>query len=158
MNTNKTWALYERRYGTLYEDTKHLSVKEVAAHMRKVIRQAAKDGVLPKNWNYQVRYRAYAGGCAIDVNVGIPDELYALRQKFVDEFGFTNRGTVNEFMTGEYEPLRAATEAEQLLNQIHRGYNFDGSDPMTDYFDVRYYGTVTIMANARYGMFFGKVK
>ena len=70
MNTNKTWALYERRYGTLYEDTKHLSVKEIAAHMRKVIRQAAKDGVLPKNWNYQVRYRAYAGGCAIDVNFG----------------------------------------------------------------------------------------
>lgn len=158
MTTNKTWALYERRYGTLYGDTKHLSVKEVAAHMRKVIRQAAKDGILPKNWNYQVRYRAYAGGCAIDLNVGTPDELHALREKFVAEFGFTNRNHLTEFMVGEYEPLLAATEAENLLHQIHKGYNYDGSDPMTDYFDVRYYGTVTIMTNTRFGMFFGKVK
>ena len=158
MTTNKTWTLYERRYGTRYEDTKHLSVKEIAAHMRKVIRQAAKDGILPKDWNYQIRYRGFAGGCAIDVNVGIPDELHALREKFITEFGFTDRNDLTQFMVDEYEPLVAATQAEKLLRQIHKGYNYNGSDPMTDYFDVRYYGTVTIMTNTRYGMFFGKVK
>ena len=76
----------------------------------------------------------------------------------ITEFGFTDRNDLTQFMVGEYEPLVAATQAEKLLRQIHKGYNYNGSDPMTDYFDVRYYGTVTIMTNTRYGMFFGKVK
>lgn len=154
-----THKMYERRLGGLYNETKDLTVKEVAAHMRKVIRQAAKDGVLPKEWNYQVRYRTYAGGCAIDVNVGIPDELYELLQEFTTEHGFIRQIENHPHLAeGHYWPLITLHQAEKLLKEIHGGYNYDGSDPMTDYFDVRYYGTVTLMPNARYGMFFGKVK
>jgi hypothetical protein len=150
---------YERRLGQLYERTKTLTVKEIAAQIRKVIRQTAKDQVLPPHWNYQVRYRTYAGGCAIDVNVGIPDELHELLQEFTTEHGFVRQlEHFPHLAEGKYEPLVELHKAEKLLQEIHRGYNYDGSDAMTDYFDVRYYGTVTLMPNTRYGMFFGKVK
>jgi hypothetical protein len=34
----------------------------------------------------------------------------------------------------------AAVALRETLNEILRAYNYDGSDPMTDYYDVRFYG------------------
>lgn len=156
-----TTGLYERRLGVLYQQTKTMTVKEIAAQIRKVIRQTAKEGVIPPDWNYQVRYRTYAGGCAIDVNVGVPDELYQLYQEFTEEHGRLDQieyAHAQFLVEGKYKPLVEFHKAQKLLWEIHRGYNYNGSDPMTDYFDVRYYGTVTTMPNTRYKMFFGKGK
>lgn len=147
----------ERRYGTMHEQTKRMTTREVAAHMRKVVRQTAKDGLLPADWTYSVRYRAYTGGCAIDLTVAVPDTLDELRTKFETEHRYRIT-TFPDLLVGEYEPLAELLRAERLLNEIHGAYNHDGSDVMTDYFDVRYYGTVTFVGQTRYDRFYAAKK
>lgn len=145
---------YERSYGSLYEQTKDLRPVQVAAHMRKIVRQCAKDGLLPSDWTYSVRYRSYAGGCSIDITVAVPDELLALRDRYEAEHHHRYTTFPVEMLIGEYAPLAGLMTAEQTLHQIHSGYNYDGSDHMTDYFDVRYYGGVTVVDQTRYDRFY----
>lgn len=44
------------------------------------------------------------------------------------------------------------------MTACHAGGQLTAKDTNRIFIDVRYYGTVTIMTNTRYGMFFGKVK
>lgn len=138
-----TYQPYERRHGSFYDETRNMTVKEVAAHMRKVIRQTVKDGLLPQDWKYSIRYRTASMCQAIDVDVTIPTDLYRLELKFHDDVGRIGRAG-RGYMSDEYAPLLMMEQARDLLESIHKSYNYDGSDSMTDYFDVRYYGTVNL--------------
>lgn len=138
-----TYYPYERREGIHFASTANKTVKEVAALMRATIRQTAKDGLLPQDWKYSVRYRTASMMVAIDVSVIIPTDLYQLERKFYEINGYGRRPQTEDFV-GEFEPLATMKAAEELLWSIHRGYNYDGSDTMTDYFDVRYYGSVQL--------------
>lgn len=155
MTTN--WSPPERRLGSLYEQTKGMRTKEVAAHMRKVIRQTATDGLLPTDWTYSVRYRTASMMTAIDVTVAIPDELHDLWVRYETE----NRYRIDTFpdlLVDEWAPLAGVLAAKTLLESIHRAYNYDGSDSMTDYFDVRYYGTVEFIGQGWYDRFYKTTK
>lgn len=52
--------------------------------------------------------------------------------------------------TGEYvhawkdKLTREARAVLDTLEELHNGYNHDGSDAMTDYFDVKFYGVPTL--------------
>lgn len=138
----------ERSHGTLYERTKNLTVKEVAAQIRKTIRQAAKDGIIPTEWKYSIRYRSASMSQAIDIYVEVPGDVYDMEQNYYTENGHPYR-TFPEMLTGKYESLARLLQTTDLLWSIHRGYNYDGSDSMTDYFDVRFYGGVTVTREGR---------
>ena len=138
----------ERRLGIMYERTKNMTVKEIAAQIRKTIRQAAKDGIIPSEWKYSVRYRSASMSQAIDVTVEIPADIYDLEQAYWDEHNHPYR-TFPEMLVGKYEPLARMLQTSELLNSIHRGYNYDGSDSMTDYYDVRFYGNVSFIREGR---------
>lgn len=143
----------ERTYGRHYDVTKDLTAKEIAAHMRKVIRQAAKDQLIPADWTYSVRYRSYSGGCAIDVIVAVPDELLDLRDEYEAQHN-CRYYTFLEDLVDKYAPLATLRATEVMLDEIHRGYNYNGSDSMTDYFDVRFYGNVTVQRLTWYRKFY----
>lgn len=138
-----TYQPYERRHGSFYDETRNMTVKEVAAHMRKVIRQTVKDGLLPQDWKYSIRYRTASMCQAIDVDVTIPTDLYRLELDYYEQNGYNTRSAFAQF-NDRFAPLAELGAARNLLESIHKAYNYDGSDSMTDYFDVRYYGTVNL--------------
>lgn len=129
-----------RTYGPKYEATKNLSKVEIAKLIRQDIKAAVKDGRLPKG-KYSVRTHLYAGGGSIDVNViGVsiplfnPDRI----QLEIDEPYRSHSEFICPIHTPEAKGMISTLEA------IRDAYNYDGSDSMTDYFDVRYYGSVSI--------------
>lgn len=143
-----TYQPYERRLGILYDRTKDMSVKDIAAQIRKTVRQAAKDGLIPTEWKYSVRYRSASMSQAIDIRVEIPADVYNLEQEYYDEHHHPYR-TFPQMLVGKYEPLAKMLTTLELLNSVHSGYNYNGSDSMIDYFDVRYYGSVSFTMEGR---------
>lgn len=136
-------AQYERAYGPRYAATKDMSLKEISAHIRATIRQAAKDGVIPSDWKYSIVMPHY--GC-IDVRVGIPDDLNELCHKFYQQhdMGYQSRYAREHLLVGVWTPLARLAAVVDLLESIREGANYDGSDSQSDYFDVRYYGGVSV--------------
>jgi len=142
------YALPDRWYGHRYNDTKGLRLTEIAKLIRAEVKLAKKlaklpaapgavkladvIGDTPAEIKIGVRTQYFSGGGSIDVNLsGIPQEWgWEMRE---DRYGY-----VVEMPT---EALKALAEA---LKGIMNSYNYDGSDSMTDYYDVRFYGHVGV--------------
>jgi hypothetical protein len=136
--------MYEKTYGTKYEATKNLRRPEIAKLIREDIKAAVKSGELPKG-KYSVRTESYSGGGSINVTfsalVGIPvHNVESLRWR--TENPHASFGSEPANVRERYSPELLAVIKK--LEAIHGAYNYDGSDVMTDYFDVRYYGSVSI--------------
>ena len=131
----------ERAYGYLYD--KDRQVKDDAASIRRTIRTMAKAGVLPADWKYSVRYSSFAGGCAIDIAATSPRPTYAADPRPYDTTVY-NRDT-GEWVFNRIDRMsREARAVEDALEELHAAHNHDGSDSMTDYFDVKFYGSVRV--------------
>lgn len=119
----------DRHYGSKY--VKGLSTKDIAARMRAEIKLAVERGELPgKPVSYSVRSRDYN---SIDIAVrGL------LGSRDTDENANRREGKRWPWLTDEARRIMG------ILDTLHNAYNYDGSDIMTDYFDVNYYGGVTI--------------
>lgn len=127
----------ETVYGKKYEATKNLSRVEIAKLIRADIKAAVKVGRLPKA-KYYVNTSSYSGGGSIDI-----------RFARVEEPGFVlfNPERVRfDLETNYREFTRLPIFSERTvaicaeLKAISDAYNYDGSDLMTDYFHVRFYG------------------
>lgn len=155
--------MYERAEGYRYAEQRGKSTAEVAKLMRRDIKNAIADGLLPgAPVKYSVRIETYSGGASIDITAkNWPDA-------WMDCDGFhghaprvSGRGRElcrNHFCaaklehTGETLPgaerhqklTEDAEAAKMTLERIHAAYNHNGSDVQSDYFDVNYYGGVTI--------------
>lgn len=145
--------MYERSYGYKYAEHQGLTNAQVAAKIRADIKTAIKEGLLPAGWKYSVRTRSFAGGGSIDVRVkDCPDA-------WTDCPGYKGNAMCANYWcrarceiardearlphTTEHKVLSEIGEAARItLERIHGAYNHDGSDIMTDYFDVNYYGGV----------------
>lgn len=136
--------MYERSYGDLYD--KERTAKDVAAEIRRQIRAAVKAGDLPGDWRYSVRFQRYSGGRAIDVRATSPRPIYGADPTVSNRWG----ERVRHSETGDYVSAwvdRLTTEARRvrdLLDALHTAHNHNGSDSETDYFDVKYYGLVSL--------------
>jgi hypothetical protein len=128
--------------GSAYEETKSLSTTEIAKLIRKDIKEAKKAGKLPKKLKVSVRTRNYSGGSSIDVQVKSSpvDILNRERLRYEAEHPHERPMSADDpefpIYTEEGEAIM------DLLKGFHAVYNRDNSDTMTDYFDVRYYGSV----------------
>lgn len=133
-----------RTYGYRYSDT--ADVTTIAAAMRRDIKAAIKDGLLPTG-KYRVRTHRYAGGQSINIAAVIPA---ALRDCDGQVYATWFDGQLEEcsWCRDELGAHRVLTEdaavAKMTLDRIHGAYNHDGSDTAVDYFDVRYYGDVVV--------------
>lgn len=135
--------MYEKSYGYLYGEQKGLSLAEIAKRMRQDIKQAKTEGLLPLKWKYSVRTDTYSGGGSICINVQECADAWISQ----DDTKCTHDIYCND--ERHYKGCPAAKhltdEAEAAgitLKRIHGAYNHDGSDAMTDHFDVNYYGSV----------------
>lgn len=153
-STGKVWHGYQVpsiRYGARYEEVKHLSTTEIAKRIREDIKLARKVqaklggaeialpdslsalATMPKGMKVSVRREYYSGGSSIDVRVyNLPEQGWGYVQE-KDMWGQPRWVPGGE--------LKAILDA---LKEIHRAYNFDGSDAMTDYYHVNYGGHVEV--------------
>jgi hypothetical protein len=115
-----------RGVAPVYRDT-----ADIAKDVRADIKAAVKAGTLPgAPVTYSVQTRKFAGGSAIDVTIkGLTD-------------AFIYDPEPNEYGNRQHTPACKALLAQ--VKAIRDAYNYNGSDPMTDYFDVNFYGSVTV--------------
>lgn len=123
-------SMYVRVDGSKYAQTKELNIVQIAALVRADIKALASE--LPRGLKASVRVRKYSGGQAIDVTVT------ALPMGFVE--------CRPEWTPRDIES-RYSEETKQVvgsLKSILDAYNFDGSHIQSDYFHVRFYGSVSV--------------
>ncbi len=130
--------------GAKFDATKGLTQVEIAARIRQDIKDALKSGLLPKGVKVSVRCKSYSGGGSIDINItAVPPGFRVCNPKYV--------AWRKENPQDSFPPFRACdmrsdeySAVLETLKGIHDAYNRDNSDSMSDYFDVRYYGDVTM--------------
>ncbi|WP_142850693.1 hypothetical protein [Telmatospirillum sp. J64-1] len=130
--------------GAKYDATKGLSRKEIAARIRADIKEAQKAGKIDKGVKVSVRTSTYSGGGSIDLTVtALPESFRLWSPEYVawvqenphdpyPPFAYTDQ------RSGEYNALM------ETLRSIQQAYNRDNSDSMSDYFDCRFYGDVSL--------------
>lgn len=132
--------MYERTYGYLYDERR--PVKEDAASIRRTIKTLAKAELIPADWTYSVRYRSFAGGCAIDPSAKSPRPIYAADP---EPYGWAKNTETGEYVHAWKD--RLTIEAKTVLDTLEellRAHNHNGSEVQVDYFDVKFYGVPEI--------------
>ena len=132
--------MYEITYGSKYESVKGLPMREITALMRKDIKAAVKAGELPADFKYSVTIR----GGSVNTVATSPRAIYAAEPDTYD-FPITFNYETEEYVAA-YGSRRTveASKVYAVLTEITESYNYDGSDTMTDYFNVNFYGFVRV--------------
>jgi len=153
----------ERHYGYRYHELgERPTTAEIAKAVRADIKTAKAEGLLPASWTYSVRSRNFAGGSSIDITVrGCADAWQPCdgtvpgTKRRTPSGGWTAQACGNVWCAASGDPRYAhaaeehtvltedAAMARMTLERIVDAFNHDGSDLMTDYFDVRYYSHVS---------------
>lgn len=132
--------MYERTYGEKY--LRNTDVKEIAKLMRAEVKNSIKAGTIPKGTKVSITIERYSMGQSINMCVTQFNTqfLNAWRVKFTEDHPHKCLSEIpsNHPAHELFTPIAKRTLAE--LNRIHGLWNHDGSDSMTDYFDVNYYG------------------
>lgn len=146
-----SWRDFSRVYGSKYASMggKYLTAAEIAKLVRadiklalKVARTAAEPGSLalpdplaklPAEVTVTVRIENFSGGRSIDAIMrGVPEDWGFSPQK--DRWSGQMRSL----------PSRELKAAARVLKDIINAYNYDGSRPEVDYYDVNFYGHVIL--------------
>lgn len=144
---------FTREDGLFYKTTQDMPIRELVKHIRTIVRSSAKQGLIPPEWTYSVRRNSGTGYNEIEIKVVVPEELLDLKHDFQGEHGMLLPGC-QEFLTGEYEPLRRLYETEQMLREIHAAYNFYEACVYGDGCSMRYFGGITTISNYEYEHFY----
>jgi hypothetical protein len=137
-----------RGEGAEYQRTKNLPLKEVAklirTDMKAVQETFQRNTGLPLK--VSVRTNTKGTGYSINVELELPKDLNDLYREYLRDRGnYRGDQTSGYGLSGtKYQrliPVRAALDAAE---EAHAKYNYNNSDPFTDYFDVRYYGVPSI--------------
>jgi hypothetical protein len=167
--------MYERSYGSKYAELGgYQPASHIAKLMRADIKAAIAAGELPGSpKDYSVRVENYSMGRSIHIELRGHTHLWQVCEGIVPgsetpfadgSDGYTAMGCGNVWCKngGQYADSPHATEhdvlsvegrrIEKVLKGIHDAYNYDGSEAMVDYFDVNYYGQVSI-EDARHAKF-----
>lgn len=137
-----------RSYGAKYDRVRGIyDIALIAKLMREDIKLSRKIGLkaaepgeiaipdpiadAPAGIKFAVRTQKYSGGGSINIIIrGVPEDWRTVC--------YDDRGN-------EYRGSGAALAAlADELRAIHQAYNYNGSDATTDYFDVNYYGGVSV--------------
>jgi len=129
--------------GAKYDATKSLDVAEIAKRMRAEIKALN----LRAGFKISVTIQRFSGGRSIDIRVReVPADFRYWSDaaaSYEKQFGAGCGGGLWRFPGGPKDQHSAEyIDVESKLEAIHGAYNRDNSDSMSDYFDVRYYGSV----------------
>lgn len=151
VTVTSSWLDFSRVYGSKYATMggRYLTAAEIAKLVRaditlalKVARTTAEPGsvavidplaAMPAEIKVTVKTQSYSGGRSIDVYM----------RNVPEDWGF-----VTESDRWSCEPRQvpspALREAAKALSAILHAYNYDGSRPEVDHYDVNYYGHVLL--------------
>ena len=119
-------APYGGSVGSRYDGS---DVTDIAKDVRAEVKRMRAAGEIPDGWDIRVRTSRYAGGAAIDVSIdGVETEEYANRV-----YGGT-----------DHRPTAASALAVARIEEYLESHNYDRSQSQTDYYDVHFYGNVTV--------------
>lgn len=131
----------ERHYGSQCQPGEFLPAAEIAKRIRVELKG------LELGVKFSVRSSQFSGGRAIDVTikgyegpVSCPEcHGYRSSRYYAGLHGDLCQtcATWGGWMAPEARVLHDAVES------VREAFNYDGSDPMTDYYDVNYYGSTT---------------
>jgi len=120
--------------GSKYEATKGLDIKEIAKRIRGDLKAKfpPRDG-----WKFSVTIERYSGGQSVNVDVKQVPHAFGVENP---EWTQYQAAHPQEGIPHGMKRLTPAAEGvEQRIKEIVEAYNFDDSDSMTDYFNVRFY-------------------
>lgn len=136
--------MYEIVYGEKYVATKSLTVVQVASCIRAEIKALVKSGTLPLG-TYSVRSIRNT----IDISAkGLPFPILASNSfEWAGGYAVQKRGMYlnaagEQVFYDRHTP--EACEVHKMLKGIATPYNYDGSEIQSDYFNVRFYLSVTV--------------
>ena len=114
--------------GSKYQSTKDLSIREIAALIRKDLKKySAKDG-----YKFSVRSEVFRGGQSIAVTIrSIPEGFTVETPEFVT---WRDQNPHSSYFSA---PQRYSDELTALIDDVKdivNAYNFDDSDSSSDYF------------------------
>lgn len=137
-NLNQEDGKMSREYGKNYEE--RLNVKTIAKRVRQDLKKI-------KDVKFSVRIERFSMGQAIRI------ELKSIGSPLFSE-GFTKKLAETKDVRKTFEALadrefesRYSKRVNWVLDRakkILESYNYDGSDVMTDYSDVNFYGTAKV--------------
>jgi hypothetical protein len=121
--------MYSKAFGSKFD--KSLDVKEIAKLLRKDLKAYVNANDL-SGLKVSTKIDRFSGGQSIDMLiVALPDGIEL----------------VNPDWNQNYRISKWSEKVTQILEDIkemHKSYNYDGSNSMFDYFSVNYYGQVGI--------------
>jgi len=123
----------DKTYGAKYD--RKLSVKEIAVRIRADIKDAITRGEIPA-----VKISVRSDRNSIDVTImSWPKGFQILNPERV----IYDHLHPNQFVDERILPLHTeeASALHKHIEKLRNAYNYDDSDPMTDHFDVNYYGS-----------------
>lgn len=147
-----SWMDFSRTYGSKYASMggKYMTAAEIAKLVRadiklalKVARVTGEPGALaladplatlPPEVKVTVRTQTYSGGRSIDV----------VMRDVPEDWGFSMQPDRYYPSTLRSYPTQELKAAAQVLKDILQAYNYDGSRPEVDYYDVNFYGHVML--------------
>ena len=134
-NTNAT-AL-PSPYGAKYD--RSLSLNQISEKIREDIKAAKKEGLLPKELKCSVRAKRHGGGYrTIDIRVTAAPFAVKNPQRATQD-------ARHGYERGEARVDQYTEQAEYTLGvllRIYKAYNYDKSDPSTDFYHTNYGGGV----------------
>ena len=146
------WDIEDRQYDEQVEETKTakqlyfergLDVKDIAKLIRKDLKKA-----FGKGNKFSVRISRFSGGQSIDVTAKeVTDDLLFTYEELCEKARFDRLQYTNPSL---YEHLDKLYQERQFLNDdtvkrindIVSQYNYNESDPYTDYYDVGFYSHI----------------
>jgi len=118
---------YERNIiGNKYDQVKNLDVKDIAKLIRTDLKQF-------KDCKFSVSIQRYSGGRSIHIKLMNTNNL----KRFVNV----------HYNSTDKDRLNFSKDFKERLESIVNQYNYDKSDPMTDYFNVNFYSHIDIDYN-----------
>mgnify|MGYP003124182558 CR=1 FL=1 len=118
---------YERNIiGNKYQEVKNLDVKDIAKLIRTDLKQF-------KDCKFSVSIQRYSGGRSVHVKLMSTTNL----KRFVNV----------HYNSTDKDRLNFSKDFKERLESIVNQYNYDKSDPMTDYFNVNFYSHIDIDYN-----------
>jgi hypothetical protein len=134
---------YSIEYGDKYQ--RGLDITEIAKRIRAEIKADIKAGILP-NGKYSVTIDRFSGGQSLDVTIkAIDSHKLMLNPARVVWEKNNPRQFVGNLPSWDEAFEGYTPEGERILDRVKdivNAYNYDGSDSMTDYFNVNFYGKV----------------
>ncbi|TET51335.1 MAG: hypothetical protein E3J64_07045 [Anaerolineales bacterium] len=121
--------------GSKYAETKDLDLAEIAKLVRADIKAAVKAGDLPKGTKTSVRISRYSMGQSLTATITeCPGLIVANPDRVRFDLDDPHGHTTLPLLSPD------ATRVVGVVQDITDSYNYDSSDPASDYYNVRFYG------------------